>query len=81
MSLLYYVSHASGCVPFLQPANIFLTVNGVVKVGDLGLGRAMSEHTLEVHSKVSESKVTRLYPILLDTCMYLAGWYAFVHVA
>jgi NIMA (never in mitosis gene a)-related kinase 7 len=35
-----------------QPANIFLTTNGVVKVGDLGLGRSMSEHSLEAHSKV-----------------------------
>ncbi|CAM9619988.1 unnamed protein product [Chrysoparadoxa australica] len=36
----------------LKPANIFLTLEGQVKVGDLGLGRSMSEHTLEAHSKV-----------------------------
>ncbi|CAM9708355.1 unnamed protein product [Phaeothamnion confervicola] len=36
----------------LKPANIFLTLEGQVKVGDLGLGRAMSENTLEAHSKV-----------------------------
>ena len=36
----------------LKPANIFLTLNGTVKVGDLGLGREMSEHTVEAHSKV-----------------------------
>ena len=36
----------------LKPANIFLTLNGTVKVGDLGLGREMSEHTMEAHSKV-----------------------------
>jgi len=36
----------------LKPANIFLTLNGTVKVGDLGLGRALSENTLEAHSKV-----------------------------
>jgi len=36
----------------LKPANVFLTLNGTVKVGDLGLGRAMSEATLEAHSKV-----------------------------
>ena len=36
----------------LKPANIFLTLNGTVKVGDLGLGRALSEHTMEAHSKV-----------------------------
>lgn len=36
----------------LKPANVFLTLDGTVKVGDLGLGRMMSEHTLEAHSKV-----------------------------
>ena len=36
----------------LKPANIFLTLDGTVKVGDLGLGRAMSEQTMEAHSKV-----------------------------
>lgn len=36
----------------LKPANIFLTLNGTVKVGDLGLGRSLSEHTMEAHSKV-----------------------------
>jgi NIMA (never in mitosis gene a)-related kinase 1/4/5 len=36
----------------LKPANIFLTLDGTVKVGDLGLGRFLSEHTLEAHSKV-----------------------------
>lgn len=38
-----------------QPANIFLTTNGVVKVGDLGLGRSMGEHSMEAHSKVRHS--------------------------
>lgn len=36
----------------LKPANIFLTLQGVVKVGDLGLGRHLSENTLEARSKV-----------------------------
>ncbi|CAM9367234.1 unnamed protein product, partial [Heterosigma akashiwo] len=36
----------------LKPANIFLTLNGEVKVGDLGLGRELSEDTLEARSKV-----------------------------
>ncbi|GMH82375.1 hypothetical protein TL16_g09234 [Triparma laevis f. inornata] len=36
----------------LKPANIFLTLNGTVKVGNLGLGRSLSEHTMEAHSKV-----------------------------
>ncbi|POM76380.1 NEK protein Kinase [Phytophthora palmivora] len=36
----------------LKPANIFLTLKGVVKVGDLGLGRYLSENTIEARSKV-----------------------------
>ena len=35
-----------------QPANIFLTLDGTIKVGDLGLSRELSEHTLQAHSKV-----------------------------
>ncbi|ETW04979.1 NEK protein kinase [Aphanomyces invadans] len=36
----------------IKPANIFLTLSGAVKVGDLGLGRYLSENTMEAHSKV-----------------------------
>jgi serine/threonine protein kinase len=36
----------------LKPANILLTTQGMIKVGDLGLGRHLSEDTLEAHSKV-----------------------------
>ena len=36
----------------LKPANIFLMSNGRVKVGDLGLGRFLSEETLELFTKV-----------------------------
>ena len=36
----------------LKPANIFLTLAGVVKVGDLGLGRHLSDNTMEAQSKV-----------------------------
>ncbi|KAG7393932.1 Serine/threonine-protein kinase Nek7 [Phytophthora pseudosyringae] len=36
----------------IKPANIFLTLKGVVKVGDLGLGRYLSENTMEARSKV-----------------------------
>lgn len=36
----------------LKPANVLLTLQGVVKVGDLGLGRHLSEDTMQAHSKV-----------------------------
>ena len=36
----------------LKPANIFLSSDGTVKVGDLGLGRFLSEQTLEAFTKV-----------------------------
>ncbi|EQC29379.1 NEK protein kinase [Saprolegnia diclina VS20] len=36
----------------IKPANIFLMSSGQVKVGDLGLGRHLSENTMEAHSKV-----------------------------
>ena len=36
----------------LKPANIFLSSDGTVKVGDLGLGRFLSEETLEAFTKV-----------------------------
>jgi len=36
----------------IKPANIFLTLDGTVKLGDLGLGRFLSDNTLEAFSKV-----------------------------
>ena len=36
----------------LKPANIFLHSDGTIKVGDLGLGRALSDNTPEAFSKV-----------------------------
>lgn len=37
----------------LKPANIFVMGNGILKLGDLGLGRSFSTNTLEAYSKVS----------------------------
>ena len=36
----------------LKPANIFLTLTGTVQVGDFGLGRQMSDETVQARSKV-----------------------------
>ena len=36
----------------LKPANIFLSSDGTIKVGDLGLGRFLSEQTLEAFTRV-----------------------------
>jgi len=36
----------------IKPANIFLAADGVLKLGDLGLGRYLSSQTLEAFSKV-----------------------------
>ena len=36
----------------LKPANIMLLLDGTIKVGDLGLSRELSEHTIQAHSKV-----------------------------
>lgn len=52
----------------LKPANIFIDAEGNLKLGDLGLGRAMSSQTLEAYSRVG----TPLYmsPEVLDGSGY-----------
>jgi serine/threonine protein kinase len=73
----------------LKPANIFLTLEGQIKVGDLGLGRALSEDTMEAHSKVRVMLTTvihlncaavYMYTVLLLFMLFRLLWCAFYHV-
>jgi serine/threonine protein kinase len=36
----------------LKPANVFITTQGMIKLGDLGLGRFFAEGTVQAHSLV-----------------------------
>jgi NIMA (never in mitosis gene a)-related kinase len=36
----------------LKPANVFITTKGMIKLGDLGLGRFFAEGTVQAHSLV-----------------------------
>jgi len=40
--------------PIAHAANVLVGANGALKLGDLGLGRQLSEQTMEAFSKVSK---------------------------
>jgi serine/threonine protein kinase len=43
----------------IKPANVLVGANGSLKIADLGLGRQLSEQTMEAFSKVSQGAVLK----------------------
>jgi len=52
LSWLVWMQEPHSKFSWVQPANVFVTKEGTVKLGDLGLGRSFSSRTLEATSVV-----------------------------